>query len=847
MDLYSSMEPSPLPVKPPAPEKILNEAWSRHADSKSNVGSKPRKPAAYRPHVGLSRFQYGDGEYLASVANFQQYHEPIKSEIEPLPEMLELVQTTRTMARTARAGFAAGSGGGGSKPPSLESLRRRHSACDRHISRIQASDSGEGGEDEEADVEEFGMKSDGADDSGRATAASTGSSDTDDSDCGAGRRYGRPAAAAAVPIRATRRRQSTPTNLGIPGLENHSRPAVLPARLSSVESIPVQNEYVSGAGAADDASTEPSARQGVLSPLEPTAPGRRRSSSGVSGSGAAALSVSRAAAAARRSALCATPTAAEAPNASAGAAGAAATPAFTSPTHDTHPTPAVADVVQLDRVSQMLHDLRRAKCHEPSTATSTSTSAAVGPLGSNTRQPSRKQRSGAATGPNETSNGAASASGGVSGGMRDRRRNGVRQGGATGTGDASFDSGPRPFAATTITTTTATTAATSRRESRTNLTSLSQSQLQHQQLSLPLTSVSTSGEAAAAVPPPSLQQQRTRRVGSEYWNSETSLLDFTEDDLTSSMATGTAAAAATTTTTVRSGGCARYPSSSGAAAEPPPPPPPPPHPSSCWPSRMPPLMSAVAGELADAAMDAATAAVAGPATAKAVAVMATAAPAARSPVVPFRSRSQATVNLHQSYNQQPRPQQQSPPPAPRVSGGAPLGGWTCRQSMQRNMGGQTDTASGSDAATTVTAVTAFLHSVHFAADICSFSRGRSSENSLGSFSGGGAAEDGGGGGGGGGSAPNSGASSYRFQRAASGGSTSSGGGGGGGGAGALVTVSSENIIGHISPRMSDPQSAATVATAGGGGGGGGVSRPMSRLFGGLFPGNGGGAGGAGQR
>ncbi|GLI63031.1 hypothetical protein VaNZ11_005892, partial [Volvox africanus] len=148
-------EPSRVPFKPREAEQVLSEAWMRHADSKSGINS---KPSTYRPQIGLSRYQFGDGEYQASVAFFQQHHER-QAEHEPLPAMLELVQTTRTLARTMRnrlttgcgqVGSGSGSGGGNgggcrSGPMSLASLRRRHSAGTHNNIAAQMFNSSSGG------------------------------------------------------------------------------------------------------------------------------------------------------------------------------------------------------------------------------------------------------------------------------------------------------------------------------------------------------------------------------------------------------------------------------------------------------------------------------------------------------------------------------------------------------------------------------------------------------------------------------------------------------------------------------------------------------------------------------
>ncbi|GLC49479.1 hypothetical protein PLESTB_000223500 [Pleodorina starrii] len=81
-----------------SPDEVLSEARKNHSIFKSNVVT-----GSFRPNVrnvGLSRFQFGDGEYAASVESMQRLITEKTARPEPLPEMHEPVRLTRTLSRS---------------------------------------------------------------------------------------------------------------------------------------------------------------------------------------------------------------------------------------------------------------------------------------------------------------------------------------------------------------------------------------------------------------------------------------------------------------------------------------------------------------------------------------------------------------------------------------------------------------------------------------------------------------------------------------------------------------------------------------------------------------------------
>ncbi|GLI65708.1 hypothetical protein VaNZ11_009220 [Volvox africanus] len=81
-----------------SPDEVLSEARKNHSIFKANLVSGSLRPSIR--HVGLSRFQFGDGEFAASVESMQRLLAEKAARPFQLPEMQEPVQLTRTLSRS---------------------------------------------------------------------------------------------------------------------------------------------------------------------------------------------------------------------------------------------------------------------------------------------------------------------------------------------------------------------------------------------------------------------------------------------------------------------------------------------------------------------------------------------------------------------------------------------------------------------------------------------------------------------------------------------------------------------------------------------------------------------------
>ncbi|GLC38265.1 hypothetical protein PLESTB_000939600 [Pleodorina starrii] len=689
-------ELSQAPYKPRAPERILSDAWTRHADSKSTVNGKARKPGL-RQHIGLSRFQFGDGEYEASVAAFQRYHAKTPEEEDPVrPEMQGL------RVRELRAGHLSSK-----HPSSMESLRRRHSSGGTLLSATGASSVGETETTEtEAEVEAFSGSEESDNDDGRDGSPSghVNGSGADEPDGLRGRDYGKPLAlppappappagllvpTVSAPTTHFQRRQSNASQHSFSSLAADApqqRPVGLPMRFSLATGLPY--EYGSGGGDVCDfgdgddgddgddeaGSRDPSVRSALLAGRE-SAPGRpvsnlrqadgasRRSNGGIAVGGGgggvpggAPMVPPRAAA--RRASLCALalppppppplPSDADAP------------PALQTSQSS---SPVIADAASSpDRVGQMLQDLRLAKRPEPPPVILGTLACAGNPRQQQQQQQQqRTQRAGEA---------AAAAAAAAAGGGRTRRCSGWAP------GEVSDANVPRPVVSINP-----------RRESRAAAAVNTTAAAAGTPSRFP-TPVAVVGPPNSPVRAAAAEAQALRNSGGSLaaaWRPDDDLLDSTEDEVVLLRTHASAAAAA--------------------AGPNPPPAYGPAHPE----------VAAAAATVAQSCSSGALRSQQG---------------------IPVRSKSQVGVVQ----------QQQSPTPSAaaaaaaatvpsRSSGCAPLGGWTGRPlaaAARQNLRQSTNGGGGAAAAASSAAgAAAPPYSVHFAADAVgpvSFRSGSGSES-----------------------------------------------------------------------------------------------------------------------
>ncbi|GIL78395.1 hypothetical protein Vretimale_7707 [Volvox reticuliferus] len=110
-----------------SPDEVLSEARKNHSIFKANLVSGALRPSIR--HVGLSRFQFGDGEFAASVESMQRMLAEKAARPVQLPEMQEPVQLTRTLSRSVssrRNPFRSGR----IKPRPVVSLGNMKAVCD---------------------------------------------------------------------------------------------------------------------------------------------------------------------------------------------------------------------------------------------------------------------------------------------------------------------------------------------------------------------------------------------------------------------------------------------------------------------------------------------------------------------------------------------------------------------------------------------------------------------------------------------------------------------------------------------------------------------------------------------
>ncbi|GFR51511.1 hypothetical protein Agub_g13926, partial [Astrephomene gubernaculifera] len=103
------------------PDEILRHAREKNLVYKTYANNNALKLARL-PTVGLSRIQFGDGEFMRCVHSLQMVLEP-EPQSDPLPDLGEPVQLTRTLTRTLSRGVEPRHSGGASSSISRRLLR----------------------------------------------------------------------------------------------------------------------------------------------------------------------------------------------------------------------------------------------------------------------------------------------------------------------------------------------------------------------------------------------------------------------------------------------------------------------------------------------------------------------------------------------------------------------------------------------------------------------------------------------------------------------------------------------------------------------------------------------------